>query len=195
MANSGNKHSLWPPYCCVPAFAAVALRLLGYPDLAQKELAKRLGTCVGPESANPWGLPVEDDPEKRRVTAATTQERLPEVLAELDLSLRFCHVRFNEVEFGLYAEVLGQATQQGAVVGVGFDYARLFGRPAEVRHVARVESLPDDQTVRLLDDYAASPAKEATVKWLDLEPAVRAVDDGFWMIGRSGAPDLSFVSV
>jgi len=144
---------------------------------------------------NPWGLPAEDDPEKRGVTVARAQERLPEVLAELDLSLRFRHVRFNEIEFGLYAEVLEQATRQGAVVGVGFDYARLFDASAEVRHVARMEPLPDDQKVRLLDDYATSPAQEATVKWLDLEPAVRAVDDGFWMIGYSGALDLSFVSV
>jgi len=90
---------------------------------------------------------------------------------------------------------LEQATRQGAVVGVGFDYARLFDASAEVRHVARMEPLPDDQKVRLLDDYATSPAQEATVKWLDLEPAVRAVDDGFWMIGYSGALDLSFVSV
>ena len=44
----------------------------------------------------------------------------------------------------------------------------------------------------LIDDYAGEPPTETTVKWLDLERAVYAVNDGFWIIGRCSSMELEF---
>ena len=94
--------------------------------------------------------------------------------------------------FGLFADALKEAIAEGCAVGVGFDYAVLLGSSGPIRHVARIIPSENPLWAMLIDDNAGEPPTETTVKWLDLERAVYAVDDGFWIIGRCCSMELEF---
>jgi len=180
----------WPPCCCVAAFVAAALEKFGHKALDPQRLARLLGITVGPDCRNPWALPVEPDPERQGVAASGSAVRIPKVLAEFDPRLAFRHLPFSRIVAEQYDAVLEQALRRGCVVAVGFDYGRFSGQQRLLRHVARVEPGSTPESVILLDDCAGDPPRKLTTRWPDLEAAVRAVHDGFWIIGPRPALEL-----
>ena len=173
----------WPPYCCVPAFIAAALRALGSPSLDRQQLAHALDTRVGPGCDNPWGLAVEANPLLRGVTVAIAKVRIPLLLQECGSGLHFRHVPFDYVMLRLYAELLEQAVSAGAVVGFGLNYSQYVGKSDVWRHVCRYAGTDDGEHLLLVDDSAGEGAASLRLSWPDVEVAVRDVGDGFWLIG------------
>jgi len=177
----------------VAAFVAAALSKLGQVASDRRHLASMLGIAVGPDCRNPWALPIEPDPERQGVTAADSAIRIPKVVAEFNAHLTFRHIPFSHIAAEQYEAVLEQALHLGCVVGVGFDDGLLSGQKRVLRHVARVEPVHDAETVILLDDCAGVPPRQLTTKWDDLEAAVRAVNDGFWVIGHWASLEFDYV--
>jgi hypothetical protein len=162
-----------------------AIEQLCHRQADRVQVARVLGTRVGPEDKNPWDLPVEPNPELRGVQVQEARERFPEILGPFDEALGFRHVPFNTVMFGLFPEVLDQALARGCVVGVGFNYARLLARGNIVRHLMRVQPTDNPEEVLLLDDSAGKPPARFLARWMNLEAAVADVHDGFWIVGKA----------
>lgn len=173
----------WPPCCCVAAFVAKALECLGDSKIDRSLIARQLGLKVGPTDENPWGLEVIHDPDFRGLTVTEAEQSIGAVLAAHSHGLAFRHIPFNTVTFELYQNVLEEATAKGCIVGVGFDYGRLTGKPGLRRHIARIIAGPDERSVVLLDDSAGSSPERYAVDWQALERAVYDIYDGFWIVG------------
>lgn len=180
----------WPPFCCVAAFVAATLESLRCAQTDRSFIAHELNTRVGVSDANPWGLATTDDPDQRGVSTKDAVVLIPHLLQRLSPDLSFRHVRFSVITFGEYLEVLNQSVDQGCVVGIGFNYARLTGKDQVARHVARIAPPIDQHSARLLDDSCAHPPKVLETRWSLLRYAVADIDDGFWIIGQS--PSLVF---
>lgn len=182
----------WPSECCVAAFVVAALAQLGYSGTDRVGLARRLGTRVGPDKPNPWGLTVESDPKLVGVQVADAKRLVPPVLKEFNDDLCFRHVPFSKITLGLFAELLNQILSRGAIAGIGFNYAPFVGRSDTLRHVVRIIPTSDAEKVMLLDDTVGSPPREFLATWAELIPQVHAVSDGFWIIGRRGSMRLDY---
>lgn len=182
---------IWPPHCCVAAYVDAAVRILGGTVSDRVSLARELGTTTDPGMENPWHLPVTSEPLSLGVTAMAARQRLPQILQRIDQKLVFRHVPFATIAFEQYPEVFEQALSRGCVIGVGFDYTRLFGDAVTARHVARASVGGSSQEVLLFDDSHRALRSVATVAWPALEQAILAIDDGFWIIGERGATSLN----
>ncbi len=136
---------------------------------------------------------MEPDSKARGVLVSEAMIRLPSVLKEYDENLAYRHLPFREVTLGLFGEVVETAIQNGCVIGVGYDHAKLEGKQDEHRHLARIVANRGHDEIQLADDYVGRPAPLITVNWAELESAVYRVDDGFWIIGHRDAIQLDYV--
>ena len=57
----------WPPYCCVPAFVAVAVRKYGVPAMGPAEIAARVGVYVGVDDENPFQLRITERADQKGI--------------------------------------------------------------------------------------------------------------------------------
>lgn len=184
----------WPPDCCVAAFVATALKLLGYPKIDYMRFAHELGIRVGPDCNNPWGLPVASNQELRGVSPFAAERILPILLAGFGNNLFFRHIRFSYVTLGLFNELLNEALNKGGIVGIGFNYARLKGCTGQIRHVVRIKTMNDPNKAVLIDDTAGVPPHSIEARWDDIELDVYSVNDGFWIIGPLESMRLEYAS-
>ena len=183
----------WPPFCCVAAFVAASLEKLGHTHIVQSTLAQKLEIAVAPTCRNPWNLRVEIDPLRQGLKADAAEEQIPSVLKTFDPKLSFRHVPLSQITLGFVEDVLAQATSRGCVVGIGYDFNRMGGTGhAVMSHVARIEPADDSEHVVILDDSESSPPDRRVVRWLELLPAVTALNDGFWLIGIEDRLNLGF---
>lgn len=187
-----RPQAAWPDHCCVAAFVWTALRMSGVPVPDRDDIARRLGTCVGPLDDNPWSLTVVADPQMRGVPSAAAENAIPSLLLDLNLPLCFPHVSFASVTLGLYEELLSEAVLSGCIAGVGYDHAMLTQRKGVSRHVCRVQPGERTDHVRLIDDATGDPPTTREVSWLRLEQAVRSLGDGFWLLGEQDALSLTY---
>lgn len=173
----------WPPCCCVAAFVETALLQLGFSVSDRGSLARELGIKVGIEKLNPWNLNIVKEPRYEGLTVSEAIINIPKVLNGYSSELSFRHIPFNKIAFGLFNEVLHEAYKKKFVIGVGFNSEIINKRPGIIRHVTRIEPLPDHLKATLLDDSLGSLPPSINVDWILLEEAVYSVDDGFWIIG------------
>lgn len=87
--------------------------------------------------------------------------------------------------------LLAPEATRTAPSGTGFDYSVISGTPLPItRHVARIERGESRRFVMILDDTAGTPPAHHTLQWDRLESAVRAIDDGYWVIGSPESLDF-----
>lgn len=178
-----NTSASWPPHCCVAAFVVAAIHSILDLSLDRALVARAIGTRVGPEDRNPFGLQVTLDPELLGVTRPAAEGRLPSLLKEFDSRLTFQHTPFNTVTLGLFDEVLRSLTSKAVVVGVGLRWDCLIGQAHQSRHVCRAQPAEGPEEVILLDDSSGIPPHPYRFRWETVEHAVRHLGDGFWLIG------------
>ncbi|WP_370234660.1 MULTISPECIES: hypothetical protein [Henriciella] len=195
-APSFNRNSAfeWPPQCCVAAFLNAGLNTFNVPCSTPAVLPSVLGIRVGPDDANPLSLCVAGPGETIGITAKAAALSINRFLSELEAPIRFLHIPFNTIPFGLYSSVLYNALHLGIVIGAGVDYLSLEPNAATkpVRHVFRV-SQADAQTATLVDDSAERSPAEFSISLEQLEKAVLAARDGWWLIGPE--PELELITV
>jgi hypothetical protein len=208
----------WPPQCCVPAFLGSAVAALtGNLDVLRREdirrdLAVAVGVVVGPKDANPWGLPVSNDPEKWGVKAENIKGSLEPVGSVLGCHRTFTLevINFDSIPFQLYEDTVIELSRGRVIVGISFDYAELRGtetfprggtRPG--RHVARLTPLAGDEEKKpnihsldfkfdytgglwLFDDSGEMNDSDSIVSWPRLVRACWAVGGGLWNVREAG---------
>ncbi len=132
----------WPPYCCVPAFVAVAVRKYGVPAMGPAEIAARVGVYVGVDDENPFQLRITERADQKGIDPRRAAITINKMLAELKTGLAFRHVQLNEIAVEAGREVLKEALQNAVTVGVGVDYSRVDrNAPPKSRHLLRVQPL------------------------------------------------------
>jgi hypothetical protein len=180
----------WPPCCCVPAFVHAALVEQGVEFAAPAALPALLGVQVGKDDFNPLLLPIAPAGHARGITVEAAQISINKLFRELELRIRFRHISFREIMFGLHEDVLHSALGRDLVVGLGLDYSQLDTSRAvdDALHVVRVTGF-DGRKVRLSDDSREVLPSHFVEDWNKARRAVLAVPDGFWLIGKS--EDLS----
>lgn len=180
LASAGIQNK-WPPHCCVPAFVHAALLHYGVSVKVPETLPSILGVVVGPNDANPLALPISRS-QIRGVTASEARQRINQLFIELGLPVRFRHVPLKHIDFGLYEDVLECALARELVVGVGVEYSRLAASERRSQHVLRVLRTTNHR-VSLFDDSGETEPAHLTAHWDDLERAILAAPDGFWLVG------------
>lgn len=140
---SYNEEQLvWPPHCCVPAFLYSALGKCGVDLPDPLTLPKLLGVQVGPEDINPLQLRITEDFDQRGITCEQAVGRINNYLQKYYPCFAFRHIKFKNIQFKMYGEVLATALEKGLIVGIGVNYTLLKNRSGEVyRHLFRVESI------------------------------------------------------
>ena len=176
----------WPPQCCVPAFVFGGLSHLGAKINAPLVLPSFLGVRVGPQDSNPLGLPVARMNETTGITASAATIAIATVLAGIDGNFGFRHLPFSKIEFGLYEDVLRHALDRGVVVGVGVKWSELrtSGSDESPLHLLRVTSF-DEGVLTLFDDSHELEVPRFQQDWRNVERAILAAGDGFWLLGNS----------
>ncbi|MEA3015342.1 MAG: hypothetical protein QOI38_64 [Sphingomonadales bacterium] len=174
----------WPPHCCVPAYVHAALAGFGVSVETPSVLPSLLGVHVGPNDENPLGLPVTSDDSVRGMTASGASKAVPELLKALGSPLSFRHVRFNEIPFALYEDILRAALESRVASAAGVKWSAFDRSPgaSDALHLLRVTSF-DGGMVSLFDDSRECEPPEMKRPWQELESAVLAAADGFWFIG------------
>lgn len=179
----------WPPHCCVPAYVVAALSAFGFKVRDNAAVARELGILVGPDDLNPWQLPVTALPDARGIAPADAIARIPALIRRYHSSLSFRHLRFSHIPCEMYREVFIDARSR-CCVGVGFSYSRLITGDANCRHVTRLEPGDTENQAFIVDDSAKGESH--SVSWDSLEAAVRAANDGFWIIGSRADLELRY---
>jgi hypothetical protein len=224
MAQTGEEHArkVWQAQCCVPAFlgAAIAALAPGARSPTDGEIRRQLavltGTTLAPEDPNPWGLPTSAEASEWGVSAAEARATFAAVRSFMaaDAALSLAIVPLNTIAFELYEDAVIDAAQQGAVVGITFDYAVLrarSGRPEPRRrahHLVRLTPTTESErlespnvasggfafdyggSLRVFDDSVELCDDDALVNWRDLIYASRSVEGGLWIVrstSRDGA--------
>lgn len=186
-SRGGRISSRWPPQCCVPAFVDAALRQLGVVPPERTELAKQIGVQVGPNEGNPFGLDTAESNRERGVTVEVATLTINRLLEKMRCDLAFRHIRLHEIALDGGISVLQEALGRQLAVGVGVDYQRISRGPSpETRHVLRVLGLAE-QRVTVVDDSGEDSRGTFELPWDELEMAIRAAADGFWILGVANA--------
>ncbi len=172
-----------PPHTCVAEFAFHGLfELCPKIQTSPCELAHVLEIHVAPQDQNPWRLPVSSDIEAQGVSARRAMHLLNRYLAVHNAPVGARHIRFSEFWGDAYEETCTTMQRLGFVVGLGYNLSRLVSGPPMVRHVSRIRSL--GIMVELLDQDVGEILGKDRVWWVEIIPAVRDVDDGFWLLGN-----------
>lgn len=183
----------WPPQCCVPAFVQSALRELGVACPTGPALARILGVRVERDQANPFDLPLATRSDPAGVRAADAEKDINLLCWRLGAPVHFRHVPFLTIACEAWEEVLREADDAGAIVGVGVDYRRLSGtgsnRPA--LHVLRILGAGGG-ALSVRDDSGESTPDTFEVDRERLLSSVLAVPDGFWIMGAERCMTLRF---
>lgn len=182
----------WPPQCCAIAFISKARELLLHDRFDPKVIAHGLDVRVGPGDNNPWKLNVENNAHLQGARPSDLQNKWGEVFGSAPL-FSFRHIPFSTVSFGLYWEVGAEALASGLVVGLGFDYSCISGGNS-ASHVCRVEAITqtkgDSYDVSIVDDFQNGLRRIERSE--TLEPAVRSVEGGFWLVGDRAKMHLPY---
>lgn len=198
----------------MPAFLARAIVALTGKDVdlgdpaIRQALAEASGVVVGSDRANPWGLPVSDDPAQCGVTperALATLGALERVLG-CDDSVSVELTWLNEVPFGLFEEAITDISARGGIAALTFDFRSLSARrgaPPPTRrghHIVRLTPLGSERqlgptilspefrldyrgALHVFDDSGEISPTEARVGWSDLLLAARSIPDGaIWAV-------------
>lgn len=209
-----NSEAGWPESCCVPAFLEAAIKTLapGAPSISRQQLALAVGVILPPHVANPWSLPVSDDPFEwgvRPRDVVTHFRELQElVLGAATMTLKI--VPLNTIPFELYEDALREFIVADSVVALSFDFVELCRRTGRTipvegdrsRHVVRLTPHDSDPpspitvastdfgfdfsgNVWVFDDSGEMSGSEREVPWRDLVSSSRAIEGGFWVVSRT----------
>jgi hypothetical protein len=175
----------WPPRCCVPAFLFAALSTRKIVIREPQLLARALGVKVAKGDANPLDLPIAQPSEPSGVSSSHAAQTISNFLRDMNSPIRFRHIKLNEITFGLYEDVLGEALKRGVAAGIGVDCANLYADQAMETslHVFRVVRLKANE-ITLVDDSHETRPSEFTLPWIRAERASLAASDGFWLVGN-----------
>jgi hypothetical protein len=160
---------------------------MGFDLPAPLVLPGLLGVRVGASDLNPLALPIAKEGESKGLTVSDAKVGIRSVLAEISVALSFRHVPFNQIELGLYEDLLRYCIDRGLVVGLGLKWQMIAGdgNNSETLHVVRVLGVEGDNIV-LFDDSMECDPPSLTRPWVDVERAVLAAQDGFWIMGEKG---------
>jgi len=147
------------------------------------EVVQFIDTVFMPHKGNVNGFRTSEDESDWGVSVRSATKTIPRLLDKVAPDLCFHHVPFRAIAFDLFDEFFYDVIRTGAAVGVGFDPSKLITKFRSTRHVAR--ATPTEQrSLVSLDD---SRDFHARVTWEELERAVAAVDDGYWLLARRGS--------
>jgi hypothetical protein len=187
--------------------------LTGKVDILREEdirhdLAVAVGVTVGPNDANPWGLPVSNDADEWGVKTEDIKGGLGPIESVLGCRRSFTLevANFDTIPFQLYEDAVIELSQRMVIVGISFDYAKLkeaakFSKSETHpgRHVARLTPSIDDEGKKpnirspdfkfdysgdlwLFDDSGEMDNSDSFVSWPRLVRACRAVGGGLWSV-------------
>lgn len=182
-----TKSFLWPPQCCVPAFVSAAIEQFGIEPPHQRLIAESLSVGVLESDENPWSLRVVTSYTDAGVKPSHAMRYINNLLREYANKLRFIHVPFLTIAYGLYDEVIAQSLERSVVVGIGLDWSALSNAGAGgAKHVARVAQMTT-KGLQLIDDSSDISPSTLFATWDAVERSAREPLDGLWLIGP---PDL-----
>jgi hypothetical protein len=177
----------------------------------RRDLAAATGVVVGPEDANPWGLPVSGHKEDWGVRVGRARGSLGPISTILGRGSEFILeiVELNTISYRMYEDSVIELSRAGGIVGISFDYPELTGRAVSEmngarpgRHVARLSPAPDEMEqephilssyfkfdysgqLHLFDDSGEMGDSGCLVSWARLVEASWAVDGGFWSVRQA----------
>jgi hypothetical protein len=198
LLSDSNGNVQWPAQCCVPAFVYAALRIKGIAFQNPATLPLRLGVCVGPDDANPLGLPVVEEGKDHvhGVAAKAVEPLIQALLTDMMIPMFFRYLPVNKVPLDLYEDIVIDALKEDLVVGLGVDVSQLWtiSRGNKALHVFRVLSLLQGK-ITLFDDSAECTPAKIVCDWEVIEQGMLSARGGFWIFGDRAALDLRFPSL
>jgi hypothetical protein len=181
-SENGSRCGVAARQTCVAAFVRAAVRTTSGVELDLGEVARSLDTALPPGAPNPWQLRISSTPGDWGVTVLAATRLIPMLFERHRLPLMFRHIRFNEIALEQYEDVFDWITRYHGSVAVGLDYGKLRTGGPCTHHVMRCERGSTTGTVCLRDDSDNSSSPRE-LRWDDLAALVRAVGDGFWIVG------------
>lgn len=173
----------WPPQCCVPAFVFAAIKQFGIEPPHRKLIAESLSVGVLESDENPWNLHVVTSYIDAGVKPSHAMRCINKLLREYANELRFIHIPFSTIAYGLYDEVIAQSLERSVVVGIGLDWSALSKvGTGGAKHVARVTQMTK-KGLQLVDDSSDSSASSLFASWDTVNWSTREPLDGLWLIG------------
>jgi hypothetical protein len=172
----------WPDYTCVLTFIYESLKQIGA-KVEVEELIPFLNIKVPNGTANPYNFGLTDDENLYGLPYDNINVQLNNILGVYAPEYSFKNYPLNQIPYQLYEEFMRQALAEKIIVGFGYNYSIISGKPKVFKHVSFVKGFEKNK-VEVLDFFLDVKGTSFKLDYNIFINSISSINDGFWLIGK-----------